>query len=71
MSAHTQKDGSKTPFFAAGKDEMMKQKTKKISKQKIVQFFGRIVLPTITATFVLGYVVAATYLYRHPKLKYD
>ena len=71
MSATSQKVGSKTTLFAAGEDKMLKPKTKKISKQKIVQFFGRILLPTITATFVLGYVVAATYLYSHPTLKYD
>ena len=44
--------------------------TKKVSKQRIVQIFSRIVLPLITATFVLLYISAATYIYNNPELKY-
>ena len=43
----------------------------RLSNQRIVQIFGRIVLPSITAAFVLLYIFAAAYLYSHPALKYQ
>ena len=44
--------------------------TKKVSKQRIVQIFSRIVLPFTTGAFVLLYILAAAYIYNNPDLKY-
>ena len=51
------------------KGEVNKKK-KKNSIQRVVQIAGRIILPIITAIFVLGYVVAAAHLYNNPVMKY-
>ena len=51
-------------------DDLKKGATKKVSKQRIIQIFGRIVLPTTTAAFVLFYISVAAYIYNNPKLNY-
>ena len=60
------KVGCKVASFIVEKDVVVK-----MSKQRIIQIFGRIILPSITAAFVLVYIVAAAYLYSHPSLKYQ
>ena len=52
-------------------DDLDKVAKKKITKQRIVQILGRIVLPTITAAFVLLYIFVAAYIYNNPKLNYN
>ena len=51
----------------------MKTSDKKISKQRMVQIIqisGRIILPSLTAFFVLFYILAAIYLYNNPTLHF-
>ena len=43
---------------------------KRVSKQRVVQIFARIVLPLITTAFVLFYISAAAYIFKNPELKY-
>ena len=45
--------------------------SKRVSKQRVVQIFARIILPLLTATFVLIYISAAAYIYNHPELNYE
>ena len=71
LPLNPKKVGSKAASFTADEDELVKGSTKSISKQRIIQILGRIVLPSVTAAFVLIYIFAAAYLYTHPALKYD
>ena len=65
------KVGNTSTSFEAEKDDLMKTTDKKTSKQRMIQMIhisGKIILPSLTAAFVMFYIFGAMYLYSNPTL---
>ena len=50
--------------------DLIKGRPAQLTMQRTVQMCGRVVLPIITAAFVISYCMSAAYFYTHPNLKY-